>query len=124
MANASEGMPACLQFAPQRRGALNSYEICFADQKRAQGVGWQNIANMLRRHVDDVRRYCEPQAEQEAALRPVAKTVTPADRNETFKELWLAGASTFVITQRTGIPPNSFYALRKRLGLPGRGIAG
>lgn len=60
MSPAHQGAVNSLGFAPRRRGGLNSYEICFADQKRMQGVSWQNIANMLGRYVADVRAICDP----------------------------------------------------------------
>lgn len=71
------GMPNSLGFAPQRRGGLNSYEICFADQKRMQGVSWQNIANMLGRYVADVRGACDPKF-LDRDEPPTADPVIPA----------------------------------------------
>lgn len=77
MAHGLQGMPNSLGFAPQRRGGLNSYEICFADQKRMQGVSWQNIANMLGRYVADVRAACDPKF-LDRDEPPTADPVIPA----------------------------------------------
>lgn len=83
MTASTPGMPMALDFAPTRRGALNSYEICFADQKRMENVSWQNIANMLRRHVDDVRGACDVRPVLTASLKttPTVSNLTPHQKN-------------------------------------------
>ena len=103
---------------------LDTYEINRADEMRAKGWGNQTIANILGRSLADIQAYFDP------ALRvviPVAASAekpspTRGTRDQIFTKMWNAGVSISEITSATGIPRNSIFALRQRLGLAPRHI--
>ena len=137
MGTAQPGIPASLGFAPVRRGALNSYEICFADQKRMQGVSWQNIAHMLGRHVEDVRGGCDPkQIDRDCSVTPPVPTVvappvpviekrsirvplyrcwTP-EQDAAAKTMWQGGTVAQTIGKAIGKDKNSVIGRARRMG--------
>ena len=54
------------------RGGLDAYELRLVAERRSQGRGWNNIAEILGRCVHDVRRACDPTYVAANAVRAVA----------------------------------------------------
>lgn len=101
---------------------LDSYEMNRASEMRAKGWGNQTIANILGRSLVDIQAYFDPALRVVVPVAAAAEKPSPTrgTRDEIFTKMWNAGVSISEITSATGIPRNSIFKLRQRLGLASR----
>lgn len=103
-----------------RRGPVDRSEVL---RLSAQGIGVQNIANMLAVSMEDVRRILEP-VDQPAPATEAPVQITALDarasRVATLKAMWKAGATRRAIAEELGIDIYSLDRMRARIGLKTR----
>lgn len=107
---------------------LDTYEMNKADEMKAKGWGNQTIANILGRSLIDIQQYFDPTLRSASTVDATSSNCEPKStphrtagaRDQIFKTMWLAGVSIAEITSATGIPRNSIFKLRQRLGLASR----
>lgn len=102
-----------------RRGPVDRTEVL---RLSGQGIGVQNISNMLAVSMEDVRRILEP-VDQPAPTDAPAQ-ITPLDarsaRVATLKAMWNSGATRRAIAEELGIDIYSLDRMRARIGLKTR----